>query len=103
VRLSTITPDHGPEELFALRRLIGELAPQCGLDLADRAATRHFLDGQASHSESIDPQLCQELRAMLILLFRLEACSSEDSGLSGMRRLWRLHGETLARFAGKNA
>lgn len=91
---------HSSEELLALRRLIAQFAPLCGLDLKDRAAIRHFLDGHSplSQGESIDPQLCQELRAMLILLFRLEGSSSEDLGFEGLRRLWHQHGEILARF-----
>jgi hypothetical protein len=86
----------------ALRRLIAQLAPQCGVDLGNRASLRRFLDtdSAASRSESIDPQICQELRAMLILLYRLEASSSEDLGVEGLRRLWRQHGEILSRFQG---
>lgn len=85
---------------MALRRLISELAPRCGLDLTDRAAIRHFLDGNSplSRGESIDPQICQEVRTMLILLFRLEGSSSEDLGFDGLRRLWHQHSEILARF-----
>jgi hypothetical protein len=94
-----------PEDIQALRRLITQLAPQCGLDPSDRAAVRRFLenDQTSGRSESIDPQICQELRAMLILLYRLEASSSEDLGVEGLRRLWHQHGEILARFqaAGK--
>lgn|SRR5574343_1169861 len=89
-----------PEDIQALRRLIGLLAPQCGLDLANRGAVRQFLDHDAAgnRSEAIDPQLCHELRAMLILLYRLEGSSSEDLGVEGLRHLWRQHGEILARF-----
>lgn len=88
------------EDLHALRRLIGELAPRCGLDLADRRAVRRFLDDEPhSRSERTDPQAAAELRRMLVLLFRLEASSSEDLGIEGLRRLWRQHGEIMARFA----
>lgn len=89
-----------PEDMQALRRLIAHLAPQCGLDLANRSAVRHFLDhdSASNRSEAIDPLLCHELRAMLILLYRLEGSSSEDLGVEGLRRLWRQHGEFLARF-----
>jgi hypothetical protein len=87
------------EGLHALRRLIGELAPPCGLDLADRVAVRRFLDDEPpSRSERTDPQSAAELRRMLILLFRLEASSSEDLGIEGLRRLWSQHGEIMARF-----
>jgi hypothetical protein len=92
--------NHLPEDMLALHRLIAQLAPQCGVDLGNRASIRHFLDADSatSRSESIDPQICQELRAMMILLYRLEASSSEDLGVEGLRRLWRQHGEILARF-----
>jgi hypothetical protein len=92
--------NHYPEDIQALRRLIAQLAPQCGVNLDNRASIRHFLDGESApiRSESIDPQICHELRAMLILLYRLEASSSEDLGVEGLRRLWRQHGEILARF-----
>lgn len=91
---------HLPDDMQALRRLIVRLAPQCGVELGNRSSIRHFLDGDsaACRSESIDPQLCQELRSMMILLYRLEASSSEDLGVEGLRRLWRQHGEILARF-----
>lgn len=97
---SSAATGHGPEELQSLRQLIERLAPQCALDLKDRSAVRHFLEGHASScSESIDPRLCDELRNMLILLFRLEGSSSEDIGFSGMRRLWQRHDDILTRFA----
>lgn len=98
------TNDH-PEDIQVLRRLIAHLAPQCGLELGNRTAVRQFLDNDQpiGRSESIDPQICHELRAMLILLYRLEASSSEDLGVEGLRRLWRQHSEILARHqaAGK--
>lgn len=89
-----------PEEMQALRRLIAQLAPQCGVDLGNRSSVRQFLDADSAstRSESIDPQICQELRAMMILLYRLEASSSEDLGVEGLHRLWRQHGEIMARF-----
>jgi len=91
--------DRPPEDIQALRHLIALLAPQCGVELGDRIAIRRFLDAEssASRGESIDPATCQELRAMLILLYRLEASSSEDLGVEGLRRLWRQHGEILSR------
>jgi len=88
------------EDMQALRRLIAQFAPQCGIDLGNRASIRHFLDNDlaASHSESIDPRICQELRTMMILLFRLEASSSEDLGVEGLRRLWHQHSEIMTRY-----
>ncbi|MFZ2974803.1 MAG: hypothetical protein WA049_19405 [Ferribacterium limneticum] len=89
-----------PEDMQALRQLIAQLAPQCGVDLGNRTSIRQFLDSDpgTGRSESIDPQICQELRIMMILLYRLEASSSEDLGVEGLRRLWRQHDEIMTRF-----
>lgn len=88
---------HSTEELESLRRLISELAEQCQLDLSNKSALRHFLDGAPTAAPPAEAQTTQELRAMLILLFRLEASSSEDLGYAGLRQLWHQHSETLAR------
>jgi hypothetical protein len=98
--LSILGSNHVCEDLLALRRVIAHLADRCRLDLGDRAAVSRFIDGDFSHNQSPARKLaaCQELRAMLILLLRLEASSSEDLGIDGLRRLWRQHSEILARF-----
>ena len=95
--LSSFGPEHNPEDLQALRRLIAHLAPQCGIDLSDKSAVRRFLDG-AQPTRGGMAETGEELRAMLILLFRLETCSSEDLGFEGLRRLWLEHSATLARY-----
>ena len=91
---------HESEDLLALRRVIAQHAERCGLDLTDPLAVRQILDGDCSpcQTPAHAPQGCHELPAMLTLLFRLEASSSEDLGISGLRRLWRQHGEILSRF-----
>lgn len=99
--MSRSTPSsNSQEDIQALRGLITQLAEQCGLDLGNRGEVRRFLDNESvtCHRESINPQISQELRNMLVLLYRLEASSSEDLGVEGLRRLWRQHRETLARF-----
>lgn len=98
--LSILGPSHTSADLLALRRLIAELAQQCGLDLTDKSVLRCFLDSDPTLCQAplADAKTRQELRTMLILLFRLEASSSEDLGVEGLRRLWHQHGETLARF-----
>jgi|GEM_PF-4901962 hypothetical protein len=97
--LSAFAASHNSEELLALRRLIAQLAEQCGLALSDKAAVRSFLDNDPALCPTLraDSNTDQELRTMLILLFRLEASSSEDLGFEGLRRLWLQHSETLAR------
>lgn len=97
--LSVFEPSHASEELQVLRRLIAQFAGQYGLELSDKSALRRFLDADHPlHPASLAPSKTgQELRAMLTLLFRLEACSSEDLGFEGLCRLWQEHSETLAR------
>ena len=76
------------EDILALRRVIAEFAGRCGIDLADGNALRSLLDGDFSECRAAGPQRqnCQELSAMLTLLLRLEASSSEDLGITGLRR-----------------
>lgn len=93
-------PDY--EDIQALRRVIAQLAGRCGIDLGDRAVLRRVLDGDFGNDQAApdDRQQVQELSAMLTLLFRLEACSSEDLGIAGLLGLWREHGRILARCRG---
>ena len=93
-------PDY--EDIQALRRVIAHLAGRCAIDLTDRAALRRVLDGDFGTDQATpgDRQQVQELSAMLTLLFRLEACSSEDLGIDGLLGLWREHGRILARCRG---
>lgn len=98
--LSIFGPSHISEDLHALRRVIARHADRYGLDLADRSAVRRFLDGDFAPGQTParNYPAYQELRAMLVLLLRLEASSSEDLGIDGLHRLWRQHSEILARF-----
>ena len=60
-------------------------------------------DFRAAKVPTGDRQKAQELSAMLTLLLRLEASSSEDLGIAGLHRLWHEHGKILARCrAGRN-
>ncbi|MBS1229076.1 MAG: hypothetical protein H6R17_2353 [Proteobacteria bacterium] len=88
------------EDILALRRAIAQLAARCRVDLTDRTALRRVLDGDfcAGQSAQSDHQDLRDLSAMLTLLFRLEASSSEDLGITGLHRLWHQHGRMLARF-----
>jgi hypothetical protein len=80
--------------------MIVRLADRCALDLADSSAIRRFLDGDFSHCRvpEWDRNSCNDLHSMITLLFRLEASSSEDIGISGLSRLWHQHSEILTRF-----
>lgn len=91
---------HATEEILALRRAIARLADECRIDLGDRTAVRRFMDdGQpGEHLPQAEREARRELREMVTLLLRIEACSSEDIGIVGLRRLWSQHREILARF-----
>lgn len=97
---SVLCLNHACEDILALRRAIAHLAERCDLDLADPVAVRHLLDDDSSRGQGCarEFQDADELRAMLTLLFRLEASSSEDLGIAGLHRLWTQHSEILARF-----
>lgn len=93
------------EDIQALRRIIAHFAGRCRIDLADSTVFRGLLDGdfRAAKVPTADRQKAQELSAMLTLLLRLEASSSEDLGIAGLHRLWHEHGKILARCrAGRN-
>jgi hypothetical protein len=98
MRTSILEPRPGSEDLLTLRRAIAQLAERCHVDLTERTALRRILDGDFSCCQATELEDCRQLAAMLTLLFRLEACSSEDIGMAGLRRLWRQHGRVLARF-----
>jgi hypothetical protein len=87
------------EDIPALRRIIAHLSERCCFDLTDRSTVRFLLDGDFSACQAFaaDRQTFQDLRAMLILLFRIESSSSEDLGIAGLRTLWRQHSEIVAR------
>lgn len=98
-RLPSQMPHDTPseDELDALRRLIAGLGQRCQVDLDDRRALRQLLAEQTAAGD--DPAR-HELRTLLRLLYRLEAASSEDLGLSALRRLWQLCAEARTRLAG---
>jgi hypothetical protein len=105
--MSPSIPSRPPvgDDLLDLRRAIGELADRCGIDLSDDAALRRVLDGEAGDrlTAARNAQDEHELSAMLTLLLRLETSSSEDLGISGLRRLWRAHATTLANWRARLA
>ena len=103
MRPPLLDPPPDCEDIQALRRVIAHLAGRCAIDLSDRAVLRRVLDGDfcAAAAMPDDRRQVQELSAMLTLLFRLEACSSEDLGIDGLLGLWREHGRILARCRGE--
>ena len=100
MRPSLLDQPHGSDDIQALRRIIAQLAERCSVDLTDRATLRRLLDGDFSDDPTPPDghQDRRDLSAMLTLLLRLEASSSEDLGITGLRRLWHEHARMLARF-----
>jgi len=100
MRPSLLDPPHSSEDIQTLRRIIAQLAERCSVDLTDRATLRRILDGDFSSGQTPlgDRPPMRDLSAMLTLLFRLEASSSEDLGITGLRRLWYEHARMLVRF-----
>ena len=100
MRPSLLDPLHSSQDIQALRRIIAQLAERCSVDLTDRETLRRLLDGDFSDDQPAlgGYQDRRDLSAMLTLLFRLEASSSEDLGITGLRRLWHEHARMLARF-----
>ena len=100
MRRSLLDQPHGSEDIQALRRIIAQLADHCGINLTDSATLGRLLDGDFSDGPTPlgGHQDRRDLSAMLTLLFRLEASSSEDLGITGLRRLWHEHAKILARF-----
>jgi hypothetical protein len=87
---------HGGDDLLALRTHIGRLAMVGGVDIGNDAVVALLLAGDFSgfHLAAREAEL---LRALLVLLYRLEASVSEDLGIEGLTRLWRQHDDLLAR------
>lgn len=88
------------QELAALRQAIEHLAARGCLDINAPSTIRHLMSGNFAAFPEACPLLCGELRQMLTLLYRQEDCNSEDIGIAGLQRLWRLHGEIVAAHAG---
>jgi len=85
---------HAPEDMLSLQQLIGRLAAECGVNLEERQAVRRLLDLSGPIAS---PAMASELRALLILRYRLEAACSEDLGCEGMNGLWQQLDDTLRR------
>jgi hypothetical protein len=100
MNLSILEAGRDDDDLGPLRRMIARLANRCELDLHDSAALKRFLEGDFSRCKTSDWDLrcCQDLHSLIILLFRLEASTSEDLGISGLYGLWNRQSQLLARI-----
>ena len=85
---------HSGDDLLALRTHIGRLAMVCDLDISHDATVSRLLAGDFSgcHDHRREAEL---LRALLVLLYRLEASISEDLGIDGLIGLWQRHNALL--------
>ena len=94
---STLPSPDSHEDLPALRRAIEKLADHCAVDLACPHTLRQCLDGQLPTEATLSAQTAdlEELRTMIVLLYRLENSTSEDLGHSGLQRLWQQHREVM--------
>ncbi len=84
------------DDLLALRSQIGRLAVMCNVDVSHDDTVRRLLAGdygQCRHHE----REAELLRALLVLLYRLEASASEDLGIQRLVALWQQHSEVLMR------
>lgn len=57
-----------------------------------------MIDGELSCDSAGNRQAMDDLRAALILLYRLQDSCSEDIGINGLQRLWHTHQEFVARY-----
>jgi hypothetical protein len=87
---------HAGDDLLALRSQIGRMAVVCGLDVSDNENIGRLLAGDYSLCHDHDSE-AELLRALLVLLYRLETSVSEDLGIDGLVDLWRTHNEILTR------
>ncbi len=86
---------HEADDLLALRTEIGRLAMACDLDISRDDNISRLLAGDYSlcHKHGRQAEL---LRALLVLLYRLETSVSEDLGIDGLVKLWQEHNGLLA-------
>lgn len=86
---------HSGDDLLALRTHIGRLAIVCGVDISSDGNISRVLAGDFGqcHDHRREAEL---LRALLVLLYRLETSVSEDLGVEGLVGLWHQHNQILA-------
>ena len=85
---------HEGDDLLALRTQIGRLALVCGVDISRDDNVTHLLSGDYSRCHQ-HPREAELLRALLVLLYRLESSVSEDLGIDRLVRLWGQHDTLL--------
>lgn len=89
---------HSGDDLLALRTHIDRLAIACNLDIHHGGTVTRLLAGEYSHDRHHGHEV-EVLRALLVLLYRLEASVSEDLGIDGLVRLWQQHNKVLVQHS----
>lgn len=85
---------HSGDDLLALRTHIGRLAIACDLDISHSDTVKRLLAGEFSQDLGHRREV-EVLRALLVLLYRLETSVSEDLGIDGLVHLWQQHNKVL--------
>ena len=85
---------HSGDDLLALRTHIGRMAIVCGVDISHEDNVSLLLAGDYSQCHEHGRE-AEVLRAMLVLLYRLESSVSEDLGIDGLVSLWQQHNSVL--------
>lgn len=86
---------HNGDDLLALRTHIGRMAIACGVDISRNDNVSRVLAGDFSLCRAHGRE-AELLRALLVLLYRLETSISEDLGIDGLVDLWQQHNDILA-------
>jgi len=79
-----------------LRRIVSRHAERSGVDLTHAPSLSALIDGELSCDSAGNRQAIADLRAALVLLYRLQDRCSEDIGIIGLQRLWHTHQEFVA-------
>jgi len=85
---------HSGDDLLALRTHIGRMAIVCGVDISRDENVGRILAGDFSQCSGHGRE-AGVLRALLVLLYRLETSVSEDIGIDGLVSLWQQHSALL--------
>lgn len=92
--------EHYDEELYALDQRIARLALACGADLARQDVVIGLIKGHwdlCAQAQHVPARTREELRALLMLKYRIEVSCVDALGADDCRRLIATQEERLAR------
>ncbi len=90
--------EHYDEELYALEQRLGRLALACGADLSREDVVIALIKGRwdlCPRAAHVPERTREELRALLMLKYRVEASCVDSLGAEDCRRLIAEHDEKL--------